>query len=225
MGVGIQPKVAMIMGDAAGIGPEIVAKSLTTEETRRLCIPAVIGDARVMAEAVRLTGIPLKIVIRRSWAEVTGEAGLLEMFDLANLDPGEYKMGEVSARAGKACLEYLDFAISQALDGQAEAIVFAPLNKLAMSLGNPGFQRGAGIFCQIYPSRTLWRDQCPGTPLHLPGDLSYRVQGYCQSPLSRTDFTGHQAASSNHASSRHRKAQHRSSRPQSPRWRTGAFRS
>ena len=148
MGVGIQPKVAMIMGDAAGIGPEIVAKSLNTEETRRICIPAVIGDARVMAEAVKLTGVPLKIVIRRSWAEVTGEAGLMEMFDLANLDPGEYKMGEVSARAGKACLEYLDFAISQALDGQAEAIVFAPLNKLAMSLGNPGFKGEQGYFAK-----------------------------------------------------------------------------
>ena len=148
MGVKIQPKVAMIMGDAAGIGPEIVAKSLNTEETRRICIPAVIGDARVMAEAVRLTGVPLKIVIRRSWAEVTGEAGLMEMFDLANLDPGEYKMGEISARAGKACLEYLDFAISQALDGQAEAIVFAPLNKLAMSLGNPGFKGEQGYFAK-----------------------------------------------------------------------------
>ena len=62
----------------------------------------------------------------------------MEMFDLANLDPGDYKMGEVSARTGKACLDYLDFAISQALNGQAEAIVFAPLNKLAMSLGNTG---------------------------------------------------------------------------------------
>ncbi len=72
-----QPRVAMIMGDAAGIGPEIVAKSLNTEETRSICIPAVIGDARVMAEAVKLTGVPLKLIIRRNWAEVTGEAALL----------------------------------------------------------------------------------------------------------------------------------------------------
>ena len=148
-----------------------------------------------MAEAVRLTGVPLKIVIRRSWAEVTGEAGLMEMFDLANLDPGEYKMGEVCARAGKACLEYLDFAISQAIHSQAEAIVFAPLNKLSMSLWQSRLQRGAGLFCQTYQIRTLWRDQCHGTPLYLPGDLSYRVQGYCQSPFPRTDFKGHQATS------------------------------
>jgi 4-hydroxythreonine-4-phosphate dehydrogenase len=144
----IKPRVAMIMGDAAGIGPEIIAKSLNTEETRRICIPAVIGDARVMAEALRLTGVPLEIVIRQNWAEVTGEAGLLEMFDLANLDPGEYTTGEVNARVGKACLEYLDLAISQVMDEKARAIVFAPLNKLAMSLGNPGFKGDQSYFAR-----------------------------------------------------------------------------
>lgn len=135
-----RPKVAIIMGDATGIGPEIVAKSLNTEETRRLCIPAVIGDARVMAEAIRLTQVPLKTQVRKSWKEVTGEVGLMEIFDLGNLDPREYRLGEVSARAGKACLEYLDFSISQVMHGQAEAIVFAPLNKLAMSLGGSDFK-------------------------------------------------------------------------------------
>ncbi len=57
-------------------------------------------------------------------------------------------MGEVSARVGKACLEYLDFTICQALDGRAEAIVFAPLNKLAMSLGNPGFKGEQGYLAK-----------------------------------------------------------------------------
>ena len=62
-----RPKVAVIMGDATGIGPEIVAKAMNTEETRRICIPAVIGDARVMAEAIKLTKVPLKIVTRETW--------------------------------------------------------------------------------------------------------------------------------------------------------------
>ena len=61
-----RPKVAIIMGDATGIGPEIVAKAMNTEETRQFCIPAVVGDARVMAEAIELTKVPLKIVILKS---------------------------------------------------------------------------------------------------------------------------------------------------------------
>jgi hypothetical protein len=70
------PKVAIIKGDATGVGPEIVAKSLATEETRRICWPAVSGDARVMAGAVQLTKVPLKIVPRKNWDEISGEAGL-----------------------------------------------------------------------------------------------------------------------------------------------------
>jgi len=133
-----RPKVAIIMGDATGIGPEIVAKSLSTKETRGLCRPAVVGDARVMAEAIQLTKAPLRIVPRKNWKEVSGQADLMEMFDLANLDPKEYKVGEVSPRAGKACLEYLEWAIPQVVAGQAQAMVFAPLNKQAMRLaGSP----------------------------------------------------------------------------------------
>ncbi len=144
----LRPRVAVIMGDATGIGPEIVAKSLNTEETRRLCLPAVIGDSRVMAAAIQLAKVPLKIVPRKNWKEVSGEPGLMEMFDLANLDPNEYKIGEVNAKAGKACLGYMDFALSQAMEGEAEAVVFAPLNKLAMSLAGSGFKDEHGYFAR-----------------------------------------------------------------------------
>jgi len=91
-----------------------------------------------MAEAIQLTKAPLRIVPRKNWKEVSGQADLMEMFDLANLDPKEYKVGEVSPRAGKACLEYLEWAIPQVVAGQAQAMVFAPLNKQAMRLaGSP----------------------------------------------------------------------------------------
>ena len=79
---------------------------------------------------------------------MTGEPGLMEMFDLANLDPKEYKIGEVNGKVGKACLEYMDFAISQAMKGEAEAVVFAPLNKLAMSLGGSDFKDEHGYFAR-----------------------------------------------------------------------------
>lgn len=134
-----RPKVAVVMGDATGIGPELVVKSLANKDTRRQCRPAVIGDARVMKEALDLTGLSLKIVPRKNWPEISGEEGLLEIFDLHNLDPHNYKMGEVSALAGKACLEYLEMAVGQVMAGEAQAVVFAPLNKLAMKLGGSPF--------------------------------------------------------------------------------------
>ncbi|OGP97459.1 MAG: hypothetical protein A2Z51_12085 [Deltaproteobacteria bacterium RBG_19FT_COMBO_52_11] len=153
------------MGDATGIGPEIVAKSLAKEETRQLCRPAVIGDARVMIQAIKLTKAPLKIIPRKKWEEVSGEAGFMEMFDLANLAPEDYRMGEVSARAGKACLEYVEWTIPQVMAGQAAAMVFAPLNKQAMSLGGSPFKgelnhlahlTKAELFGEINVLEPLW---------------------------------------------------------------------
>jgi len=141
-----RPKVAIVMGDATGIGPEIVVKSLTKEETHQLCRPVLIGDARVMAEAVRLTKVTLRIIPLKNWEDISGKAGQLEMFDLANLNPAEYRMGEVSARAGQACLQYLKFAVDQTMMDRAEAIVFAPLNKQAMNLGGSPFKDELTLF-------------------------------------------------------------------------------
>ena len=129
------------MGDATGIGPEIVAKSLGREETRQLCRPAVVGDARVMAEAIRLTKADLKIVPREKWEKVTGEPGTLEIFDLANLDPKDYRVGEVSARAGKACLEYLEWTIPQVLSGPGEGDGFRPFEQGGHAPGGLSLQR------------------------------------------------------------------------------------
>jgi 4-hydroxythreonine-4-phosphate dehydrogenase len=147
-----RPKVAIVMGDAMGIGPEVVAKSLATEETRRICRPAVIGDVRVMAGAVQLTKVSLKIVPRKNWGEITGQAGLMEMFDLANLDPKEYQVGEVSARAGRACLDYLEWAVNEVLVGHAAAMVFAPLNKQAMRLGGSPYNDELTHFARLTKS-------------------------------------------------------------------------
>ena len=56
-----RPRLAIVMGDATGIGPELVAKSLANEETYQLCQPVVIGDARVMNQALQLTKVLLTI--------------------------------------------------------------------------------------------------------------------------------------------------------------------
>ena len=160
-----RPKVAIVMGDATGIGPEIVAKSLCTEETRRLCRPAVVGDARVMTAAIQLIQAPLRLVLRKKWEEVSGEAGLLEMFDLVNLDPRDYRVGEVSPRVGKACLEYLEWTIPYLMAGQADAMVFAPLNKQAMRLAGSPYSAELAhfahltkteVYCEINALDPLW---------------------------------------------------------------------
>lgn len=146
----LRPTVAIVMGDATGIGPEIVAKLMAHEETHRICIPGIVGDAKVMAAAIRLTQVGLKMAPAQKWEDLSGQPGQMEIFDLANIDPQQYRVGEVSAHVGKATMEHLEFAITAAMAGRTEAVVFAPLNKGALRLAGSPF----GDEHQLYASWT-----------------------------------------------------------------------
>ncbi len=107
-----RPRIAVTMGDPAGVGPEIVAKLAATG------IDAlVIGDQGVMRAAAKLVGAPLDIEIVQ-----VGEP----------LDP--VAPGRLDARAGAAAYAYLTHAIGLAQAGEIDAIVTAPINKESLSL-------------------------------------------------------------------------------------------
>ena len=56
-----RPRIAITMGDAAGIGPEIIVKSLAHAEVYDRCCPLVVGDASRLSEAVQRTAAPVEI--------------------------------------------------------------------------------------------------------------------------------------------------------------------
>ena len=51
-----RPKIGLTMGDAAGIGPEIIVKALTHERVYSICQPIVIGSAAILQAACRFIG-------------------------------------------------------------------------------------------------------------------------------------------------------------------------
>ncbi len=51
------PVVAVTMGDAAGIGPEVIVPALLDDTVRGLCNPVVIGDAKRLRKAAELVGL------------------------------------------------------------------------------------------------------------------------------------------------------------------------
>jgi 4-hydroxythreonine-4-phosphate dehydrogenase len=123
--------VGITMGDAAGIGPEIVVKSFA----QGLAAPTVVyGDAGAMRRAVELVGAPLRVV------EIDGPAGALyapgtiEVVRCSPALPADLAPGKVSAAAGRGAYDYLCAAIDDAMAGRIRAIVTAPLNKYAMQM-------------------------------------------------------------------------------------------
>lgn len=119
------PTIVLTMGDPAGIGPEVVLKALADPEIAPLAKWVVVGDRRILELAERAAGVAL------------GNVRLHDTGALANYD--EFEFGRLDARCGAAAVEYVRIATELCLDGTADAMVTAPLNKEAVTLNGIGF--------------------------------------------------------------------------------------
>jgi 4-hydroxythreonine-4-phosphate dehydrogenase len=120
------------MGDAAGIGPEIIVRALNRPETYALARPFVVGDLGVFQATVDGMGIPLTLHAIGGVAEALFQAGTVDLLNLNNIQLDALTPGQVCPMAGKAAVECVMTAIDQAMSGSVDAIVTAPLHKEAM---------------------------------------------------------------------------------------------
>jgi 4-hydroxythreonine-4-phosphate dehydrogenase len=132
------PRIAITMGDAAGVGPEIVMKALAHRGLYARCRPLVVGDAARLAEAARIAGSDIALHAIAAPEDARFEAGTADCLDLKLLPPG-LPFGKVSAAAGHAAYEYVRAAAGLAMDGRIAALVTAPLNKEALHAGGHDF--------------------------------------------------------------------------------------
>jgi len=124
--------MAITLGDPAGIGPEVVLKALGHGEVFAACRPLVVGDRGVLERAAAWVDMRPRFEGIVEIGSGRYEEGTVPLMDLANVDLAEAPVGEVSAGAGRAAVEYVMRACDLAMAGQAAAVVTAPLNKEAM---------------------------------------------------------------------------------------------
>ena len=127
--------IAIPMGDAAGIGPEITVKSLAKKELYDLCKPLVVGDANIIKKAIEVTGVNLNVNVVNAPAEGTYEFGTIDMLDLANIDMATFEPGQVSAMNGKASFEYIKRSVELAMADEVKALATTPINKESLKAG------------------------------------------------------------------------------------------
>jgi len=125
------PTIAITMGDAAGIGPEIVMKALGAPAVRALCNPLVIGDAARLRRAGELVASTLEVVSLGDAREARYSPDQVECIDL-ELIPADLPFGKTSAIAGEAAYRYIERAVRIVEQGVAQAICTAPLSKEAL---------------------------------------------------------------------------------------------
>lgn len=116
-----QPRIVMTPGDLSGIGPELLAKLLADTTDRARIHAFVTATEAELDEFANLAG-----------AEIPARADI-EFLGTTYRGP-QVPIGEVSAHAGQRALADLASALDLCDSGQADAVLFLPLNKGALGL-------------------------------------------------------------------------------------------
>ncbi|GAA1385359.1 D-threonate 4-phosphate dehydrogenase [Pseudonocardia kongjuensis] len=129
--LGTLPTIAVTMGDAAGIGPEVIVPALVHPDVLGRCRPVVIGDAGRLRRATEILGHPARITTVDDVAAAEPGSDRVCVLQVGEL-PADLPWGEVSPAAGDGAYRYVAAAAELAVAGAVQAICTAPLNKEAL---------------------------------------------------------------------------------------------
>lgn len=150
-------RIALAIGDAAGVGPELATKLLSHAEMQDKDI-LVLGDASVLRMGAEQAGVVLDLpVIAAGALAATPPAGRV-MVDLANCPAADVVLGQSSAQTGAACLQNFAAALKLAQAGLADATMFTPFNKHSMRLARPTYVDEIGFIDAMLQSPRSGRE-------------------------------------------------------------------
>ena len=141
-------RIAVTMGDPAGVGPELCLRLLADAEITSLCAPIVFGDAEVLQAAASRTALPFNspVISLKDWQRSPREITSPRVLDLKKITMRDFTPGEINASTGGAAFAYVNHAIDAALAGDVAAVTTTPLNKEAMHMAGHHFPGHTEIF-------------------------------------------------------------------------------
>lgn len=144
------PRIAVTMGDPAGVGPEICLRLLANGDLARECVPVVFGDAAVLRRVAGKLGLLFNapVVTKANWSERSPKVRVPSVLDLQCLAADSVTPGQVDARCGDAAFRYVIAAIEAGLKSEVDAITTAPLNKEALHAAGHRYPGHTEIFAE-----------------------------------------------------------------------------
>ncbi|MGE0757590.1 MAG: 4-hydroxythreonine-4-phosphate dehydrogenase PdxA [Pirellulaceae bacterium] len=143
-----RPRIALTMGDPAGVGPEVCLRALAEPRLRDVCVPLVFGDAAVLERCAQACGLPPpdRIVSVADWPEACRRLDSPAVLDLGLIGSDEVTPGVVSSTTGRASYGYIQRAIDAAIAGEVAAVSTAPINKEAIHAAGVPFPGHTEMF-------------------------------------------------------------------------------
>lgn len=128
----MKPRIAMVLGDPAGIGPELVASLLASEENRVKADILLIADRGKVEEGMRIAGSRFDYELVENPRGERGTLARPQLYDFRGGTNGPFERAAATANGGRYAMDTLREAITLTRDGVTDAVCFAPLNKHAM---------------------------------------------------------------------------------------------
>jgi 4-hydroxythreonine-4-phosphate dehydrogenase len=128
----MKPTISLVQGDAAGVGPEVMAKLLEDAEARAAANILVISDKRVFEAGCAVAGVQHDVRVVETAEDTDFAEGQINLLDLRVLDPADVPMGVLSKAAGAAALACFGTGLDLCAAGKTHGLCFTPFNKDAL---------------------------------------------------------------------------------------------
>lgn len=146
-----RPVIAITMGDAAGIGPEVIVKAAARHDLAAFCVPIVVGDIGRLASAAAAAGVDVELEPvdgTRDAMTAAGRPGRLPVIQVGAIS-ADLPFGRLSAEAGEGAYRYVERAAQLALAHEVDAICTAPLNKEALHAAGHRFPGHTELLAEL----------------------------------------------------------------------------
>jgi len=170
-----KPVVALTLGDAAGIGSELIAKLLTQPDITAKAHIALIADSWQWQQGKAIAGVQIELPKVNTFADAIDYSDSPVFIERHTLEQSEVALCENSPQCGTATLNILTECMDAALAGIVDAICFAPLNKHSMKMGGlehedelhffAAYLDVDHYFCEFNTSGDLWTSRISS---HIP---------------------------------------------------------
>ncbi|KJS88741.1 MAG: 4-hydroxythreonine-4-phosphate dehydrogenase [Peptococcaceae bacterium BICA1-8] len=148
----MKPILGILLGDATGIGPELIAKMCAEDKFSPYCRPVIIGDKRVLDMGKKFANVdfPCQVIDDISKADLDSSIVIL---DQNNLDPQSITLGKVDANSGRITGADCITAMELCKKGQIKGIMYAPFNKASLILGGYNFECEHHLFAHHFKTQ------------------------------------------------------------------------
>lgn len=165
------PRLALTMGDPAGVGPEVIAAVWADDRVWRACRPIVYGDPTVMARAAGVMGLQSEVTAADSADEAFTMAAPGRMPCVSTASPlKDLQPGVVTAETGEAAYQAVLAATRLVLDGDAEGLVTAPISKAALHAAGHDYPGHTELLAELCGVREF------AMMLYLPQELAPKTR-------------------------------------------------